>query len=465
MKWFGLVVLLCAIPVLAAVLRGVPKSRAWIWMGLGLLPFVIEKVNLDVAPVSWPYWPGYVKGIEFTPIDSIAIAVLLAHGFGPRWPRFTFAWILYVAAAAASIASAGQPTASVFSAWQALRVMVVFLAVARVSAEPAGVKAILRGMMIGILLNAGFSVAQHLRGVYQATGLFGHQNTLGMMTHFIAFPAAAMVLARRDSFALLAAAGSVGVAILTASRATIGLQGAGYLVLAMLAVAQRRTPRNFAFMVGALASVAILAPLALSVLAPRFVQAEKSHYDERAAFAKTAWLMIEDRPFGVGANQYVIVANTQGYSNRAGVVWSTGSRGTNVHNTYLLTAAEQGFVALAPLLLLLLGPPSAALLAAFRFRRSPQGAALLGCAVAGFAVAVHCGFEWIFVRYPVQVAFAANIGLISGLLYQCQAGARQRQGAMRAAAAAKPAEQRSSAAELSSSSLASPSLPSPTLPG
>ena len=71
-----------------------------------------------------------------------------------------------------------------------------------------------------------------------------------------------------------------------------------------------------------------------------------------------------------------------------------------------------------------------------------------------------CGFEWIFVRYPVQVAFAANIGLISGLLYQCQAGVRQRRGAMRAAAAAKPAEQRSSAADLSS-----PTLPSPTLPG
>ena len=56
--------------------------------------------------------------------------------------------------------------------------------------------------------------------------------------------------------------------------------------------------------------------------------------------------MIADHPLGVGANQYVIVANTGGYSARAGVPWNTDERAAPVHDAYYLVTAELGFLGL-----------------------------------------------------------------------------------------------------------------------
>src|SRR3546814_13622637 len=80
--------------------------------------------------------------------------------------------------------------------------------------------------------------------------------------------------------------------------------------------------------------------------------------------------MWNDHPMGVGANQYVVTANADGYSERAGVTWSYASRSTNVHNMYLLTGAELGWIGLASLILLFAWPVLRGL--PFEFRRSDE---------------------------------------------------------------------------------------------
>jgi len=97
------------------------------------------------------------------------------------------------------------------------------------------------------------------------------------------------------------------------------------------------------------------AALALALVSPLMLQAYNNRMgqqaaaarasggvvgDERALFEAAAKAMFADHPMGVGANQYVVVASTQGYSERAGVPWNWTSRSANVHNTYLLVAAE-----------------------------------------------------------------------------------------------------------------------------
>ena len=47
----------------------------------------------------------------------------------------------------------------------------------------------------------------------------------------------------------------------------------------------------------------------------------------RAYPSQRKWAMGNNHPMGVGANQYVIVADSKGYSQNAGVIWNSLSRG------------------------------------------------------------------------------------------------------------------------------------------
>jgi O-antigen ligase len=125
--------------------------------------------------------------------------------------------------------------------------------------------------------------------------------------------------------------------------------------------------------------------------------------------------MIQANPWGVGPNHYVFIANTEGYSALAGVSWRTGSRATNVHNSYLLTQAETGYPGLVAFIALLACAVWHAFRTSIRFRSRQGAEILLGVAAGIIATSIHGLFEWMFVVYPTQYVFAAGLGLIVGL--------------------------------------------------
>ena len=107
---------------------------------------------------------------------------------------------------------------------------------------------------------------------------------------------------------------------------------------------------------------AVLVPFALGSLQTRLGNASVLAEDqEREAFKRAAAMMLADHPGGVGPNHYVLfIANTQGYSERAGVIPAASSRSTNVHNVYWLVAAESGYFGLITFVLFLAQPPLSA---------------------------------------------------------------------------------------------------------
>ena len=121
-------------------------------------------------------------------------------------------------------------------------------------------------------------------------------------------------------------------------------------------------------------------------------------YDERAAFQNAAKMMLSEHPLGVGANNYVVVANVGGYDARAHVADTYGSLSTNVHNAYLLVAAETGYFGLLAFVILLLRPLIVAFRCGWRSRKDPRGDLLLGLGAALLTVYIHCFFEWIFLH-------------------------------------------------------------------
>ena len=422
MKWAVLAIVLAAVLPLAGWLRRNPRDFPKIWVLVGFLPFGIGVFHLYMAVISWAGWGGYVKGVEISVLDILALAIYLSLPRGGPALPFRLSMALYFVAVLLSIFDASVPMAAMFYAWQLARMFLVYTVVAKASAQDERVvPALLTGMAIGLCFEAGNAFWERfVKGILQVGGTMGHQNLLGLTSHFAMFPWIALLLAGERGWRPVAAplAGLI-VAALTVSRATVGLVGGGFMVLFSLSAMRRWTPRKAVLLFAGAGAACLLAPLVLSSFQQRFSeQVQSSNYDERAAFEKAAVLMISDNPMGVGANNYVVVANMGGYNERAGVAWVSGSEAANVHNIYYLVAAETGYIGLVTFALVLLQPLVVAFRASSRNPRDRRGDLLLGLGVAMLMVYIHSYFEWVFITYAPQYMFAIDAGLVAGLAQQ-----------------------------------------------
>ena len=78
MKWVALIIVLAAAGFLCWGLRRNPNSVTKALMLMGFLPFALDldsPLHLYMAAISWPDWPGFVKGAEFSVLDAIALSL------------------------------------------------------------------------------------------------------------------------------------------------------------------------------------------------------------------------------------------------------------------------------------------------------------------------------------------------------------------------------------------------------
>lgn len=406
-------------PVVGVWLRSNPHRAPLVWGLLGFLPFVLGPWHLLIAPYSTATWPGYVKGWEVSFLDAIAVGILYAtHG---RRQRITLVLpiLAYIFAVTIAIYQAEVGKAAFSYVFQLIRMFIVFLAVSRVVVSERGAKAVVAGLVAGLAVQAVYALVAWAGGALQTGGSLGHQNLLGFVSHMVMMPAFALFLTGRwQRLAVPGLLCGIIVVILTASRATIGFSAVGLALTWLLSMVVNFTGRKAGL--GALGLIVLAAsfPIAKASLDRRFQQQQSSLFAEdreREAFVRAAKAMLSDHPMGVGPNHYVVVANLQGYSARAGVAWQSGSRGTNVHNSYLLAAAETGWLGLITLLGLLAAALWYAFSTAFRFRRLPGAEMLIGVGCGLVSVIIHGLFEWMLFVYSTQYIFAISLGFVAGL--------------------------------------------------
>jgi O-antigen ligase len=390
-------------------------------MLLGFFPFLLSAVpNLNLSAISWPIWPGHVKGLQITALDLYAFAIYVALPHRPGKTPFRFAMGFYFFAVVVSIFSAQVPVAAVFYAWQLARMYLVYAVVIKSGADERIIWWIMKGLAAGLLLEACDAMWERFgQGIIQASGSLGHQNLLGLMSHLIVLPFFALLLAGRRSW-ISTATPIVGAVIwvLTASRATLGLGAIGLVALFLVSAARKWTSRKARVLIAGLAVLAVFVPLAISSLEARFAAnpLDDGGVDERVVLNDAAALMLTDHPFGVGANNFTVVANTDRYYDRVPLSWM--SRIAIVHNLYWLTAAEMGYLGIIALLVLLGQLIFVAFRCGWRHRGDQRGDLLLGLGMAIFIVCVHSWYEWIFVSLQVQYLFALVAGLVGGLAIQ-----------------------------------------------
>jgi O-antigen ligase len=321
----------------------------------------------------------------------------------------------YLSVVLLSATQAAVPVATLFYTWQLARVFLVYAVVTKACADERVVPSLLKGMAIGLCFQACVVIWERVGGgAIQATGTFGHQNLLGMVSHFVIFPFFALLLAGERGWwpATAPLAGGV-IAAMTASRATVGLVGLGLTVVFALSATRGWTAHKARVALFGAAAIAVLAPLALASLDRRFAADPLLDYDERAQFVSAAAMMLANRPMGIGANNFAVVNNTQGYAERVEIYWK--SRSNLVHNIYWLTLAEMGYLGLVALLLLLLRPLTVAFRCGWRNRGDPRGDLMIGFATSLLIIYIHSYFEWVFFTTHVQYIFAMTAGMIAGL--------------------------------------------------
>ena len=418
MKWVIFAVALGAIIPAARWLRAHPRVITQVWILFGFLPFGL---NLHISPIDWPQWRGYVFGLQVTVLDLLALIIFFTLPRARYSIPFRLVMASYFVAVALSVFQARVPEATVFYAWQLARVFFVYAIVARASSDERIPTAILTGMAIGLCYQAIFAIWQRFgAGILQTGGSLGDKNLLGLVSEFALFPIFALLLAgKRGWLMIVASLSGIIVAVLTTSRAAVGLAAAGLLLLFVLSSIRRWTTRKASVLFIGLVVIISLSPIALSSFEKRFATDPNAlTYDERTLFENAAALILSDHPFGAGANNYVIEANSGGYLERAKVPWGGGQRDSIVHNAYWLAAAETGYLGAATFALLLLSVMVTAFRCCWRNGNDLRGDVLLGLGVSVLIVSIHNNYEWVFFLYDVQYLFAITAGLVAGLSTQ-----------------------------------------------
>jgi hypothetical protein len=424
MKWLVLLAMIASIPLIMSLINDDRRRLAYFGVAMGFLPFFIHPWHLMVAPIPWALWPGYVKGMEVTLLDTIALAIALTKSPVSYSKPFKFTFLLYFVAVIIAIPQSSIPLASYFYVWQLLKVALVFYAVSKIAVDDRGTMSIITGLILGLVGTALYAIIDRLGGAIQTGGQMGHQNLFGFMAHLVILPCFALLLANRHAkWAAVGLIFGVIAIILTASRGSIAFGAGGLALVYVLSVFHRPNGYKASWGMVFLVGMVIAYPLAQSSLQRRFDSQREAildigDYDERAALNRAARFMIDDHPWGVGPNMYVTNANLGGYSQRGGVIWNQGSRSANVHNSYLLVNAETGYLGLVTFIILLGATIFTCFWTLYRHRRDPRSALLVGIGSGLIIQAGHSLLEWAFLIGPAQYVCAMGLGLIAGLRQQ-----------------------------------------------
>jgi hypothetical protein len=415
--------LIMIIPMIS-ILKQRPHLVPVVWQLVGLGCFLISIFPpLGLSFISWPFYSGHTKGMEITIVDILMIVIYFSQkaSVPPTKLPFRLPMKLYLCAALVSILSAQVPIAALFYSWQLVRMYLVFVVVARSSSDARVPPALLKGLAFGLAIEICYVLYQKLvLGQAQPHGTFSHQNTLGMISNLVFIPFVALILSKPTG-KLMGGTPLVGllIAVATASRATMALSGIGSALAFFQSVGQKATSRKIKFGIAGLILSAVLVSLAISSFQQRLDaaggQAEYSDYDERAAYETAASMMLTEHPMGIGANNFVIIANTGGYYDRAGVAAVFGSRSGHVHNLYWLTLAELGYLGLVALLLVFFQPAYTAIRYSWQLKGHPDADLLGGIGVALIITYIHSNYEWLLIADLPQYFLAIMFGLVAGL--------------------------------------------------
>ena len=308
---------------------------------------------------------GTARGMEISAVYLAALVVcfaLLLSGFKFRLlAPGLLPYVILFFFSALSIINADDLMISFFELWKMSMMLLVFLAVYNYLLSSRNFEIIIAGMSALILYSFVLVVkGKYFGGIWQARGVFPHQNSMAMYLGvigpvFLAGWMNSRSFLRSYFFAVLFMVTTAST-IVSYSRGAIFCYPIGCAMTLVLSLKYHFSIRKMQIavlvvVIGMLASLLFLPTIIL-----RFSTAPEASTQTRVELAQAAWNMMRDKFLGVGVNNWNLKMrppyeynihyeqDIQMESSGFQVSWGI------VETVYLLTGAECGWLALVAML-------------------------------------------------------------------------------------------------------------------
>ncbi|MEZ4255715.1 MAG: O-antigen ligase family protein [Polyangiales bacterium] len=409
---------LVAVVPAGLLLRRFPRFLPVAYFAIGIAPFF----NMEALSLSFFYdydltidFRGETRGLEITILDLVAWITLVALGRG-RYPSpFAKARWFYVLMLFASVLWATLPIYALFSIAKVLRAYVVLRVVSRAMEDPRSGPHFVRGLAWGALWAFSIAVRQRFaEGLPRVFGPFPHPNTFAMAINVVFAVAFAIVLSGRGKlFAAVVTGGAVVSVILTLSRASLILTVGAAVLLVAVSMRRGVTKRKLLIIGGGMAAGAVVFAVTARAIVDRFLNAPAISAEARELFNRAARMMLEDRPLGIGLNNFSYVLKNGGYATKVGLP-EVDADGI-AHNIYWLTLAELGVQGLIAYVVMILGPVVLAFRTAWRRGQAVGADVALGLGVGLVTLHLQGFSEWAIRQSTLTYLQWIAAGLVAGL--------------------------------------------------
>lgn len=339
-------------------------NRKLMWLMAFLMPTTVLVFNQTAINfMSHEEYRGTSRGMEVSAVHLCAIALLLAILIRKAKLKLvpdagTWLFGIYFLLSLLSIVNSANVLFSFFEVWKMFVLYIMFIAAWNYMEVTDDIDVFLYGMAAVVFLNLGVVAWGYFRHVYQARGIFPHQNSMAMYMALAGNLFLARFFNAKDGFGRFFFAVAFFIAsislVRTFSRGAIASYpiGCGLTILASLWYDFGRRKVLMAAGLGCVAmTVAILfAPRVIE----RFKTAPEKSGSTRIELAASALQMMNDKALGVGLNNWGIKINPPyPYARELRETDSESDDDTHdgiVETVYLLVGAECGYGGLVALL-------------------------------------------------------------------------------------------------------------------
>lgn len=353
--------LFAGVPILAVILNSNLKYLRW---GVFLLIFSIPFIHsIGIGLLGDPMYRGTSRGFEIALPDLLALSLLFSIIIKKSKliliPKGTYFYFIYFLFSAISIINAGYVIYSFYEILKMILAYIFFISIYNYIYLYKDFRTILYSFSVLILYNLILMLYQKYKiGFYQPSGLFTHRNSTSMFINLVAPIFLSFLLQTKVKeilfyFFFFTYSICALTVVLALSRGAIFFFPVSSAIVASFSIAAKVTRRKVLiisiFFIIAVTGSFYAAPM----VADRFENASERSKEGRILLAHTAIIMANDKFFGIGLNNWSLKASyPYTYTNfdDLNVPNPEEYKRGIVETTYLLVAAECGWIGLVSLL-------------------------------------------------------------------------------------------------------------------
>ncbi len=298
------------------------RLRDLAFFAMVALAVLAERGSFDVNFLGQYWYRGTSRGIGVSLIDILAISVLIASHFSPRYPRRPWfvpasvgLYLLYFIYCIFSVARAQEWIYGVWELANIPRALLIMLAGAAFVRTSRELKLLVLGLCAAVFIQTLYAVKQRvLGGIFRPPGTLDHANSLSMYLCLITPVLLTAALSNWHKYIRWTAMAGVAMAsvtvLMTLSRA--GLPVFAFVMLGTLAACMtwRITRRKVVAALVLSVVVGVMLAKSWDMLSVRFGSATLTQEfvdiegENRGIYWRWAKMIIDDDPFGVGLNNW-----------------------------------------------------------------------------------------------------------------------------------------------------------------